>query len=197
MAAIVTCEKGLQREISVYLQTEIAEYLEDTDRDLDAIDIVETENGLEVSYPVGEIYGYDRDYVEGVGHVFKMLKKKYKGIGVRGVIYHIFKYSGQPAGVYFCCQPEDLTILNVLWYIEGKNISYGDCEDELTEEEIEELEKSILCEALRGFSIDFDDVEAIEDNDNEDGEGSGIVVRNVDDVLYEILEKRIISNNKK
>lgn len=107
MAATILCTDTLKEPIRKFLLEQMEEELDRIDEDLDSLTITETETGLEVTFPVGEIYGYTYDYVVGVSETFKCLKDTHPEIGITGLVYEFETVSAVTCGFYFRCQPTD------------------------------------------------------------------------------------------
>ena len=105
MPAVVRCNEKDKKSIKEFLQKEIDECIESID---DGECIIEESNiGLEVEFPIGEIYGYTSDYVQMIGSVFSLLKEKFPDVGIEGVAYEYETITAGTFGPYFRCEPED------------------------------------------------------------------------------------------
>ena len=67
----------------------------------------EIDGGLEVTFPIGEIYGYSSDYVQNISYVFAGLKKKYPDIAICGLAYEYETIQEATFGPYFHCTAEE------------------------------------------------------------------------------------------
>lgn len=77
MAATIKCEQAQKQEIKEILLKKLGDMMDSIREDEDCVSVTETEEGLSVDYPIGEIYGYSSDYVQSIPYIFKDLKKKY------------------------------------------------------------------------------------------------------------------------
>ena len=117
MGAIITCSENLRSEIRKELHG-LTEYFAQIDIMEDeyeeALQIEDTEDGLSVDFPCGEIYGASSSYVWGVAHFFADLKKKYPAIGIEGIAYEYETTFACTDGPYFYCNSNDaeLKIVN-------------------------------------------------------------------------------------
>lgn len=182
MPAIVMCKECDKKAIREFLQKEIDECIESIDDGECTIE--ETETGLEIEYPVGEIYGYTSDYVQMIGSVFSLLKEKYPDVGIEGIAYEDETITACTFGPYFRCKPEDARLTMVYeWQICtecGKIIIedtfYNSSQWDFEEGNIECIcspscamlhALSEYCSELQGnASIDEDTIEELWDDEN-------------------------------
>lgn len=116
MAAVITCPETLKEAILTDLEDKENEFslinivskLDFSEED-DLI-IKETKDGMEILFPVGEIYGQTTDYVDCVTDVFSELKKKYPNIGIRGECYFYETVCAGTTGPIFYCKPSDASL---------------------------------------------------------------------------------------
>ncbi len=108
--AVIRCDSAIKEEIKkeVYeALLESTELLRDADSEKKEVHVIISENGLEVFYPVGEIYGYAWDFVESVGRCFVKLKEKYEDIEIKGKVYEYEQISGGNSIMEFYCTTDD------------------------------------------------------------------------------------------
>lgn len=108
MPAIVTCKKEDVNDIKSILTEEILKTMESINSDEDELVIKEVDNGLDIEFPIGEIYGYTSDYVQMIPEVFKMVKEKYRDVAIWGIAYEYETISAITFGPLFYCKSEDL-----------------------------------------------------------------------------------------
>lgn len=108
MGATIICREAVKEEISEIL-IENLQQLVDKNLQLvfDEVSVEETEDGLSVEYPMGEFYGTTYDYVEFLTDEFKKLKKKFKDIGIDGIVYEYETNMDLTQGFVFHCEPDD------------------------------------------------------------------------------------------
>lgn len=111
MPAFVVCDKKDKEKIKEILQKELEECVEEIDGG--EVLITDNDTGIEVEFPIGEIYGYTSDYVQCVGYTFDKLKRDFPNIGIEGIAYEYETITAVTFGPYFHCKPEDkdLTII--------------------------------------------------------------------------------------
>ena len=107
MAATIKCEKSQIQEIKEILLKELGEMMDSINEDEGCVSVTETEDGLSVEYPIGEIYGYTSDYVQSIPYIFKDLKKKYPSIEVWGIAYEYETICAATFGPLFYCKSTD------------------------------------------------------------------------------------------
>lgn len=76
-------------------------------KDSDAVVVDEFEGGLEIAFPIGEVYGYAADYVQTIPYIFEDLKKKYEDIAIRGIAYEYEAVQEYTFGPFFYCTEND------------------------------------------------------------------------------------------
>ena len=107
MSAIIKCSNAIKEEIKSYCLSEIGALMQSIREGADAVTAKVHDDGLEIAFPIGEIYGYTSDYVQALPNVFKELKKKHPDIAVRGIAYEYETVSEATFGPYFYCAAED------------------------------------------------------------------------------------------
>ena len=107
MAATIKCDNSARNEIKIFLLEELSKRMEGINEDVDAVSVKETEDGLEVEYPIGEIYGYASDYVQGIPPVFDKIKKMYPNIEIYGFAYEYEEIQAYTFGPLFYCKSDD------------------------------------------------------------------------------------------
>ena len=112
MPATIKCKDSIKKEIKSYLLEELGELMEQIRESFYEVSIEESADGLEIEFPIGEIYGYSSDYVQSVAYVFANLKKKYTDISIYGIAYEYETITAGTFGPLFYCQEED-TELNI------------------------------------------------------------------------------------
>ena len=112
MAATILCDASLREAVKSYLLTEIGNMMESIRNSADAVSIKDIDGGVQVEYPIGEVYGYASDYVQNIPYVFKELKKKYGSIAIRGIAYEYETRQEVTYGPFFYCSTidTDLTV---------------------------------------------------------------------------------------
>lgn len=199
MAATITCSKSVKKEIADFLLEKIGEMMEDIREDEDSVTVEETENGLKVEYPIGEIYGYSSDYVKGIAYVFENLKEKYRDIGIYGIAYEYETISDGTFGPLFYCKPEDTKLTVTFEWQECANcgtIVEGDTFYNSSQRDFEEGNLACLCcpTCMLEYALD-DGWGDVEPNDSfDDDEQEEIYDNEEDDVLKKFLWKRIADN---
>lgn len=103
----IICTKKDADAISAYLYKELGDLMEMIHKDHSALSISSSPDGLEVGYPIGEIYGYSSVYVQDMAEVFRTLKEKFPQIGILGIAYEYETISAVTFGPYFYCDPDD------------------------------------------------------------------------------------------
>ena len=114
MPASICCNPSDKQSIKFYLLTEISKMMSNICESEDAVDIRETEEGLEVEFPIGEIYGYASDYVQYMPDVFQNLKNIYPDIVIFGIVYEYETRQEVTFGPLFYCGSDD-TVLTVTY----------------------------------------------------------------------------------
>ena len=79
----------------------------DIDCDGNDVSIRETPEGLDIHFPIGEVYGPIWDYAYAVADLFAELKRKYPGIGIRGECFAYETNCAGTTGPIFYCEPKD------------------------------------------------------------------------------------------
>lgn len=107
MPATIKCNNANKEEIKAYCLSEIGALMESIREDSDAVTVEVLDDGLEITFPIGEIYGYTSDYVQNIPFIFKELKKKYPDIAIHGIAYEYETVSEVTFGPFFYCAAED------------------------------------------------------------------------------------------
>jgi hypothetical protein len=107
MPATIKCKKENKKEITEFLQKELVNLLDMISEEEYTVFVDETDDGLKVEFPYGEIYGYIGDYSYAVADAFKRLKEKYNDIAVEGLVYAYETIVCFTSGLYFYCKEED------------------------------------------------------------------------------------------
>lgn len=107
MSATIICSEQIKNEIQKQLLAELKPLMKKIEQDEGQIKIEETETGLSIEYPIGEISKNAKDYVQDVEDIFKQLKVKHKDIGIYGIAYENEKTDPGLFGPLFHCSPED------------------------------------------------------------------------------------------
>ena len=107
MPATIKCNNTAKDGIKIFLLEELGERIDGIDEDVDAVSVKETEEGLKVDYPVGEIYGYASDYVQGIPAVFEKIKEMYPDVEIYGFAYEYEQIQAYTFGPLFYCKSDD------------------------------------------------------------------------------------------
>lgn len=107
MGATIKCNQTERHAISQILLERLKKVIEQIDEDENCVSVYETEEGLSIDYPTGEIYGRASDYVQAIPNVFIEIKKKYPEIEVRGIAYEYETVSEATFGPFFYCKTTD------------------------------------------------------------------------------------------
>ena len=107
MPATIKCNNANKEEIKAYCLSEIGALMESIRENSDAVAVEVLNDGLEITFPIGEIYGYSSDYVQNIPFIFKELKKKYPDIAIHGIAYEYETVSEATFGPLFYCAAED------------------------------------------------------------------------------------------
>lgn len=199
MAATIKCEQVQKQEIKEILLKKLGDMMDSIREDEDCVSVTETEEGLSVDYPIGEIYGYSSDYVQSIPYIFKDLKKKYPSIEVWGIAYEYETISAGTFGPLFYCKSTDSDLTVTFDWQEcaqcGKIIE-GDAIYNSSQKDFEEGNLLCLCSPTCMLEYSLDDgwgevegnasmTEEEQDEIFDDEEG---------DVLKNILWNRIVAN---
>lgn len=103
----IDCAEEEIDAIREYLYKELGGLMEMIHEGQSAVSVSSSPDGLDVSYPIGEIDGYSSVYVQDIAGVFKSLKEKFPHIGILGIAYEYETVSAGTFGPYFYCSPED------------------------------------------------------------------------------------------
>ena len=107
MAATIKCKSSIKNDIKDYILKEIGNLMESIRESAEDVVVDEFEGGLEVIFPIGEIYGYASNYVQNIPYVFEELKKKYRDIAIRGIAYEYETIQEYTFGPFFYCTEDD------------------------------------------------------------------------------------------
>ena len=66
MSATIKCRESIRKDIIDYLLKEMGNLMSSIRKDSDAVVVDEFEGGLEIAFPIGEVYGYASDYVQNI-----------------------------------------------------------------------------------------------------------------------------------
>ena len=200
MAATIICKDSVKNEIREYLLKEIGDLMENIRESVDSVAVTEFEQGLEVEFPMGEIYGYASDYVQSMPYIFKALKKEYNDIAIRGLVYEYETIQEGTFGPLFYCSENDAELTVTYDWQECANcgkIVEGDAVYNSSQHDFEEGNLLCLCsptcmleyalskeygEVQPNDSLDDKERDAVYDSDDEDK------------ALKKILWKRITLN---
>lgn len=103
----IDCAEEEIDAIREYLYKELGSLMEMIHEGQSAVSVSSSPDGLDVSYPIGEIDGYSSVYVQDIAGVFKSLKEKFPHIGILGIAYEYETVSAGTFGPYFYCSPDD------------------------------------------------------------------------------------------
>lgn len=186
MSAIIRCRDSIKKDIKDYILKEMGNLMSNIREESDAVVVDEFEGGLEIAFPIGEIYGYASDYVQNIPYIFKELKKKYGDIAIRGIAYEYETIQEATFGPFFYCTENDTELTVTFEWQECANcgeIVETDVVYNSSQRDFEEGNLLCLCcptcmleyalskecgEVQPNGSFDEDEMDAIYDSDDED-----------------------------
>ena len=110
MQTKIICNEDVKKEIVEKIREELVEAISLIDCIEDEIEVEDIEGGVNVEYPVGDIFGMAWDYVERINDFFCELKSLYPEIGVSGIAYEYDTMCYSTGGFYFHCEPTDKSV---------------------------------------------------------------------------------------
>lgn len=186
MSATIRCRDSIRKDIKDYILKEMGNLMSSIREDSDAVVVDEVEGGLEIAFPVGEIYGYASDYVQNIPYIFEDLKKKYGDIAIRGIAYEYETIQEATFGPFFYCSEDDPELTITFEWQECAScgqIVETDTFYNSSQRDMEEGNLLCLCcptcmleyalskncgELQPNESFDEDELDAIYDSDDED-----------------------------
>ena len=107
MPATIKCDNQIKSEIKSYLLEEFHSLMEKIRKDEDSVSVEDVADGLNVEFPIGEIYGSASDYVQDIPYIFDNLKKTYSEIEINGIAYEYETRQEATFGPFFYCTSDD------------------------------------------------------------------------------------------
>jgi hypothetical protein len=108
MPATIWCKDSEKAKIKEILLREIGKLADLINNYYcDPVTVEETEDGLQIDYPIGTMYGKVADYVESIPDIFQDVKNQFKDIGVFGIAYEFETVMAETFGPLFYCEPQD------------------------------------------------------------------------------------------
>ena len=107
MPATIKCNNQIKSEIKSYLMEELGGLMGKIRKEVDAVSLEEVSDGLNVEFPIGEIYGAASDYVQDIPYIFDDLKRTYNEIEINGIAYEYETRQEATFGPFFYCTCEE------------------------------------------------------------------------------------------
>ena len=199
MAATIQCSDSVKEDITAFLLQEIGDLMESIREEEDVVSVEETDTGLEVDFPCGEIYGYSSDYVQVMPRIFQKLKETYPDIAIYGIAYEYETITAYTFGSFFYCSAQDSTVTVTYDWQECAacgNILEGELFYNSSQQDFEEGNLLCLCcpTCMLAYVLDkeYGEVQPNASLEEELEEINGS--EDPDTALKEVLWKRICDN---